>query len=195
MANVFMSYARADRNRIQVLAESLKSKGWTVWWDYDLVAGSEYETVIQTELDGAQSVVVAWSAASVKSAWVRNEADEGLKRKILIPIILDESRPPLAFRHIQSISFAGGVVSDASPAVEELCRAVAHVLGKSGLLDEDLALAKQIAEAPLLSVEEEAFSKTLPPEQRAMMLLQARKQREQLITTTLTKLMEMRKRS
>jgi hypothetical protein len=38
----------------------------------------------------------------VESDWVRNEADEGKRRRILVPALLDNVRIPLAFRGIQA---------------------------------------------------------------------------------------------
>lgn len=47
-------------------------------------------------------MVVVWSEHSVSSECVRTEAMEGMERKILCPVQLDATRPPLAFRRIQT---------------------------------------------------------------------------------------------
>jgi hypothetical protein len=57
-----------------------------------------------------------------------------------------------------------------------------------------MALVAPIAEAPLFSDEEQALYDTLPPEQQAMMTLQARRQREGLMTSLLSNLMNARHR-
>ena len=62
------------------------------------------------------------------------------------------------------------------------------------MFEREFALTMKVAEAPLLSVAEQALLETLPPEQQAMMLLQARKEREKLITSIATNLMNTRKR-
>ena len=33
MADIFVSYASDDRDRVQSLVEALEAEGWTVWWD------------------------------------------------------------------------------------------------------------------------------------------------------------------
>ena len=45
-----------------------------------------------------------WSRDSINSFWVRSEAAEGLENKKLIPVLLDDVKPPLIFRNIQAVS-------------------------------------------------------------------------------------------
>ncbi len=101
MADVFISYAREDRESARRLAEVVESHGWTVWWDRRIPAGKAYEDVIDLEIEEAGCVLVLWTQRSVTSAWVRNEAAEGLRRQRLIPIRLEEVRVPLSYRHLQ----------------------------------------------------------------------------------------------
>jgi hypothetical protein len=39
---------------------------------------------------------MAWSEASIASKWVRAEANEELEREMLVPLLLDDVRPPFA---------------------------------------------------------------------------------------------------
>ncbi len=107
MSEIFVSYDSQDRDRIQPLVEALKAEGWSVWWDRDLVAGPSFDEKIEEALDAARCVVVAWSDHSVKSRWCRTEANEGLERQILVPLRIDDVRPPLAFRSSQTASLTG----------------------------------------------------------------------------------------
>jgi hypothetical protein len=132
MADVFVSYAREDRARVQRVAEALERAGWSVWWDRQILAGNEFETVIQSELDHAACVLVAWSAASVASPWVRNEASEGLKRRVLIPLLLDDCLPPLAFRHLQAVRLETLPSVDLDSAeFQDLLSAIAALVGRT----------------------------------------------------------------
>lgn len=54
-----------------------------------------------------------------------------------------------------------------------------------------LDIIRRVASAPLLSNQEQALFETLRPEEQAIMMLQARKQREQLITSIMTNLMNV----
>jgi len=73
MADVFVSYARGDRNFARKLAAALESVGLTVWWDRDIPAGAAFDSAIERELDAARCVVVLWSATSTTSEWVRTK--------------------------------------------------------------------------------------------------------------------------
>jgi hypothetical protein len=98
MSDVFISYANEDRARVQTLAEALGRAGFSVWWDRKIVAGQEFDRVIESALDATKSVVVCWSRNSVQSEWVKNEASAGAERGVLVPVCLDDVRLPLEFR-------------------------------------------------------------------------------------------------
>jgi hypothetical protein len=102
MADIFISYAREDQEKAARLAERLgQVRQWSVWWDRTILPGHDFADVIQTALDAAKCVIVLWSKDSVASQWVRVEAAEALRRRILVPILLDPVTPPLEFRAIQ----------------------------------------------------------------------------------------------
>jgi adenylate cyclase len=107
MADIFLSYASEDRERIEPLVEILEGEGWTLWWDRDLIAGPSFADEIQKSLDQARCVVVAWSRHSVDSNWCRDEASEGVERSCLVPVLIDDVRPPLGFRSAQTVFLCG----------------------------------------------------------------------------------------
>ena len=78
MADIFISYAKEDRERVKLLANALEIKGWSVFWDRTIPTGQKWREVIGEALENARVVIVAWSKASTKSRWVQEEADWGL---------------------------------------------------------------------------------------------------------------------
>jgi len=133
VADIFISYASEDRDRVAPVADILESNGWTVWWDRRLNAGTSFDREIEREIDAANCVLVVWSKFSIESDWVRTEAEEGLSRGALVPILIDPVRPPLAFRRIQAQDVSGGLNEETQT---DLVNAVARV---AGVADEPTA--------------------------------------------------------
>src|SRR5690349_5203026 len=107
MASVFLSYDHEDEARAAAIAAALEQHGHTVWWDRQIHGGAEYDSAIQTAVEQADAVVVLWSARSVRSAWVRDEAAEGRDRGRLVPVLIDDSKPPMGFRQFQTLDLSG----------------------------------------------------------------------------------------
>jgi formylglycine-generating enzyme required for sulfatase activity len=124
MAKIFISYAREDRPKAQQLARVFEDRGWSVWWDTRLKAGEVWDEVIERELTAAQCVVVLWSQVSIGKHWVRVEAHDGLQRGILIPALIDDVRPPLAFRLVQAEFLIGWSGDRSHPGLVRLLAAV-----------------------------------------------------------------------
>jgi cellulose biosynthesis protein BcsQ len=101
---VFLSYASEDRPRIARVANALSAKGFDVFWDREtLLTGQSWRNEVESALDAADVMLVFWSQRSVSSAWVQEEAAEGLRRGILLPVLLDDANPPLSFRSLQAL--------------------------------------------------------------------------------------------
>jgi TIR domain/PDZ domain len=98
MADIFISYASKDRACAEMLAQALGARGWSIWWDREIPLGKSFDEVIEEALADCRCVVVLWSAVSIASEWVRNEASEAKRRGILIPVFIEAVEAPLAFR-------------------------------------------------------------------------------------------------
>lgn len=133
MVDVFISYASPDRERARVLAERLGERGLAVWWDRTIPPGRVFDEVIQEALQSAGSVIVLWSAQSVRSNWVKTEASEGLEEDKLVPALIEPVEPPIEFKRIQAADLCtwGGDVDDVEfgkllASVERLVRRPRH---------------------------------------------------------------------
>src|SRR6185295_8437391 len=130
--DVFISYAHEDVKTARRLADALiAGRGWSVWWDSSLRTGEQYPRKIQEAVAASRSVVVLWSKDATTSDWVAAEASEGWNRKILVPVLLDGSEPPLPFRQTQARNLSqwrGGLRDPALLGlIEDIQRA--HALG------------------------------------------------------------------
>jgi TolB-like protein/Tfp pilus assembly protein PilF len=97
-ALIFISYARTDRPRVAPIAAALLAQGYDVWWDAMIEGGAGFAKMIEAKLEAADAVIVCWSATSIVSDWVRDEAAHARDRKRLVPVSLDGTEAPLGFR-------------------------------------------------------------------------------------------------
>jgi hypothetical protein len=118
--DVFISYAKGNRSRAAELASILETKGWSVWWDRDILPGRTFDDVIEEELTGARSVVVLWSAESVKSRWVRAEASAAAERDVLVPVLIEPATIPLEFRRVEAADLTNWQGDRDDPELQEL---------------------------------------------------------------------------
>jgi len=86
MADVFISYSKADRLLVEQLAAYVESEGWSVWWDRSLTAGDVWRDEIAIELAKARAALVVWTQSSIKSDFVRAEAGRAKADDKLIPV-------------------------------------------------------------------------------------------------------------
>jgi TolB-like protein len=130
--DIFISYAREDRDRIERLAAAIEAEGIGVWWDRDIAGGAEFTKETEARLDAAKAVLVAWSAASVESTWVCDEATVGRERGNLVPVVIDAVAPRLGFRSFQTIDLAGWRGDRSAPEFADLVRVLkARVSGEA----------------------------------------------------------------
>ena len=62
------------RNAAQHLSRILELNGYSVWFDYGLLSGSDFGPQIERELRAAKAVIVLWCTLSHDSKWVLEEA-------------------------------------------------------------------------------------------------------------------------
>ncbi|MBN8282987.1 toll/interleukin-1 receptor domain-containing protein [Zoogloea sp.] len=134
MEDIFISYASEDREQARRFAEAFAARGWSVWWDRHIVPGEAFDTRIEQALDAAQCVVVLWSASSVASEWVRNEAAVGAERGVLVPAMIEPVKLPLEFRRKQTADLCAWRGDPAHPGFVSLCNGIARALGEAGRL-------------------------------------------------------------
>jgi adenylate cyclase len=124
VAKVFLSYAREDSDAAKELADAVGRAGHEVWWDQHIQGGSRFSNAIDQALKDAEAVIVLWSATSIQSAWVQDEAAEGRDSGRLVPVLLDTCKPPLGFRQFQSVDLSRWRGGD-GPEIEALLGALA----------------------------------------------------------------------
>lgn len=132
MAKLFLSYSRKDAQKAQRFTEWLEGQGHDVWRDEDdIYGGASFSSEIENALNECGAVLALWSADSVRSAWVRDEAGYGRDLGKLIPFSLDGTEPPLGFRQFQSIDLSKWKGRGEPPGADRIRGAIERVCGHS----------------------------------------------------------------
>jgi hypothetical protein len=125
--HVFISYKREDQAQAQRLALRLQQQGLKVWIDSDLPGGEAWRDNIEQALQAAGCVVVLWSHTSVgpQGHFVKSEADRGLKRGVLVSVVIDKGvMPPLGLDAIHAFDLSAWKGSPRDPVFQDLAAAV-----------------------------------------------------------------------
>jgi len=112
-------------------AQVLGARGWSVWWDREIPLGKSFDDVIEKALAEAKCVIVLWSAVSIASEWVRNEASEAKRRGILIPVFIEPVDAPLAFRLLNGADLRDWHVDATDAEFDRLVERVTQLLGQT----------------------------------------------------------------
>jgi len=128
MADIFIGYARRNRDTIEQLASALEAARYSVWWDRNIIGGSEFSRDIERELDAAKVAIIAWSDDASDSPWVKDEAAFARDQGKLLPISLDSGIPPMGFRQYQAVDFSSWNGKPRHQSMEDLLRAVKALL-------------------------------------------------------------------
>ncbi len=131
MTDVFISYKKEDLVRVEPIARALANAGYDVWWDHRIPPGRTYREVIGAALQEAKCVIVVWSSLSANAQWVLDEADEGKKRNVLLPLLIDDVDIPYGFRQIEAARLVGWTGGASDHEWTGVLSAVEHFVGRA----------------------------------------------------------------
>lgn len=105
---VFVSHASEDKERFVLdFATKLRSKGIDAWVDrWEIYPGdSLIDKIFEEGIKNAQAIIIVISQYSICKAWVREELNASMVKKIngiskLIPVIIDDCEVPEALHSI-----------------------------------------------------------------------------------------------
>jgi TIR domain len=106
MADVFISYAKAQRRLAEGLAREMSAASFSVWWDTNLLPNQVFRSEIDKQLDCCKATIVIWTPDSIASEWVLAEADHAHRQGKLINTHSPELAPdriPKPFGQVHSV--------------------------------------------------------------------------------------------
>lgn len=110
MAKIYISYQREDQSFVVSLAQRLKESGHTLTYDVEeLSAGVDWRTALDTGLKTSEIFIVVVSKSTQNSQYVLAEVGAARAyalesgRMLLIPLIIDDTPPPLSIQDLHAI--------------------------------------------------------------------------------------------
>jgi hypothetical protein len=80
---VFLSYAKENRALAEIIAKELQANGIDTWWaEWEIGAGESLRQRIDEGLERCTHFIVLLTKESIAKAWVNQEMDAGLVRKL-----------------------------------------------------------------------------------------------------------------
>lgn len=134
MADIFVSYKQINRSSVGRIVASLEALDWSVWWDTRLAAGEHWDAVIEREITAAACVVVVWSKSTLdreKAYWVHLEAHHARERGVLVPVCIENAKPPFAFSLIQARDLSRWVADESSTIPSEFIDDVQRMMSSA----------------------------------------------------------------
>ena len=152
MSQIFISYKSEDREHTAKLAAALESKGHDVWWDHALTAGRTYREEIAAALKDCDVAIVIWTPRSIKSSWVKDEADVGARKEKLLPVMIRRGSMgntvnfdiPLGFGQIQTEDLTDWDGDANAEVIQKLNRGI-ETLGTGDIAWDDLTYVANAA--------------------------------------------------
>ncbi|MEJ1969121.1 MAG: TIR domain-containing protein [Rhizomicrobium sp.] len=144
MADIFLSFAHPDAERVGLLASLLRRHGYSVSGDRSPLSGPGFGAVLESEIKAASVVIVVWSPHSVKSDWVNDEAWYAKDLGKLIPLRIGPAVTPTGFEMLAALDFSDWNGRQADPVFLQLLRSLS-------------------ARIPVRDVEGDGLSRKTPP--------------------------------
>ncbi len=147
MAKIYISYQRTDQPFVMELAQRLKVAGHTLAYDVDTLSpGTDWRATLDQGLKSAEVFIVVISESTTKSQYVLAEvgaarayaAESG--RMLIVPVIIDESPPPLSLQDIHAIIQPDRNLDEISQKIET---AISAFIGRRAAIDVEASAVAQ----------------------------------------------------
>jgi hypothetical protein len=133
MTDIFISYRRDEQRECARIAEKLQALQFNVWFDAHLASGESFTKEIEAAVKRAKVVLVLWSPSAVSSRWVRNEADMGRERNVLVAVQIKPCDMPIEFRDIHFDPLHDPNFSDDDPQWLKILDRIGKLTDRPGL--------------------------------------------------------------
>lgn len=152
MADIFLSYARQERNEIMPIKALLEKLGLTVFIDVEgLDGGDHFPQRLEQEILAAKLVVSCWSPLALSRPWVVRECMMAVKAGIILPIQIkpfDDSNMVVSLSSLHYIDLTDFLSESSLEKRRNFVGVISRKLAEPELIARFEKLSEQAAPAP-----------------------------------------------
>jgi hypothetical protein len=111
---IFLSYASEDKASARIIANALKQRGVSTWFDEsEIMWGADLARNVESAAKSSDYILLLLSPAAVKSPWVKEEISFALSRELkerairLVPVLVADCEIPPVLRDRQYLDMRG----------------------------------------------------------------------------------------
>lgn len=144
MTDVFISYKRRMRPKVEQIAAALEALGLDVWYDAELEAGISFSAEISARVRAAKCVLVCWSDDAFphggdRNGWVLGEATIGQQRGCLVPVLVERADLDPPWNTIHTELLIGWNGAPDHPGFRNMLAAIGRHVGRPDLAGDAVA--------------------------------------------------------
>lgn len=140
MVDVFVSYPRAERKKVEPIKRELDSLGLDTFFDIENIdAGAQYSAVLDKAVKAAKAVLGCWSPLAFTRSWVMLECGVGLARNVLVPIAIERFETlaiPVEFSKTNYFNLVDWSVAEPHEDWQRTLRAIGKLVGRDSLTQQ-----------------------------------------------------------
>lgn len=133
MAEIFVSYSRAQRDRIKSIVQKLELFKVSVWYDASLRSGESFSEEIKRELSESKAVLVCWDRKAISSDYVTGEAMIARTTNKYVPCFLESVDLHAPFNVVQTEDLSNWQGEDSFAAWLKILERIGILIGRPGL--------------------------------------------------------------
>jgi len=119
MRTLFISHSSEDHHVVSKIKEDLQRNGFSSYIaTQDPCPGQHISSKIERAIKESDAVIVIVSNASNKSPWVQQEIGYAKARKAIIPIRIDDSKPPAMLEGIDCLNYSPDLVRNIKEIID-----------------------------------------------------------------------------
>jgi hypothetical protein len=134
MVDVFISYPRNARARVEPIKARLEALGLDCFFDLENIdGGPNFPDIIDRALRASKTVLCCWSPQYFERPWCMIECRDGLAREIMVPVALERFErfaPPADMRHLNYFDLTAWNGADVHEGWNRTLYAIGKLVGR-----------------------------------------------------------------